>query len=259
MIRLDRRGSTVLPSTPMANEKKPGNMLDSLRAQSDAMRGQDSPVKRTPDEALKELDRRMWKSFKWLDEAVGHLAVIRPVINHEYRIDGVLSIASPQFDQGFVSYRRRPTAGQEVVEHIELFYRVALPKPIDLTFPVSSARSIDDRLRAAQLKFQYRAINDEDQVVRRGLFQVTPAVTAFIKFVPDYRRQTVEVTLRNVDRFETVAVEFAADKFDDPTLEDLIRFILGEDNAFLRRAPLVGIGAKKPAALPNEETTSYRV
>jgi hypothetical protein len=67
------------------------------------------------------------------------------------------------------------------------------------------------------------------------------------------------VTLRNVDRFETVVVEFAADKFEDTTLEDLVRFILGEDNAFLRHAPLVGIGPRKAALLPNEEVTSYRV
>ncbi len=240
-------------------EKKPGSLLDTLRVQSDAMRGQEQSAKRTPDEALKDLDRRMWKSFKWLDEAIGHLAVIRPVIAHEYRIPDVLSIPSPQFDQGFVSYRRKAMAGQDLVEHIELFYRLALPKPIDVTFPVSSARSVDDRLRAAQLKFQYRAIHDEDRVVRRGLFQVAAAVTAFIKFLPDYRRQTVEVTLRNVDRFETVIVEFAAEKFDDAALEDLVRFILGEDNAFLRRAPLVGIGTRKPAPLPNEEITSYRV
>ena len=33
----------------------------------------------------------------------------------------------------------------------------------------------------------------------------------------------------------------------------------GEDNAFLRHAPLVGIGARKAALLPNEEVTSYRV
>ncbi len=243
----------------MSTDKKPGTLLDALRAQSDAMRGQEVAAKKTPDEALKDLDRKMWKSFKWLDEAISHLAVIRPVINHEYRIQDVLTIASPQFDQGFASYRRRAFGGHEVVEHIELFYRLALPKPIDATFPVSSARAIDDRLRNAQLKFTYRAIHDDDHIVRRGLFQVTPAVTAFIKFLPDYRRQTVEVTLRNVDRFETVAVEFAADKFDDAVLEDLVRFILGEDNAFLRRAPLVGIGARKPQALPNEETTSYRV
>jgi hypothetical protein len=223
------------------------------------MRGQDKSAKRTPDDALKELDRKMWKSFKWLDEAIGHLAVIRPVVAHDYRVGDLLTIASPQFDQGFVSYRRKAFAGYEAVEYIELFYRLALPKAIDVTVPVSAVGGIDDQLRNAQLKFQYRALQDEDRVVRRGLFSVTPAVTGFVKFLPDYRRQSVEITLRNVDRFETVAVEFAADKFEDSTLEDLVRFILGEDNAFLRRAPLVGIGAKKAALLPNEEITSYRV
>jgi hypothetical protein len=243
----------------MATDKKSGNLLDTLRAQSDAVRGQDKGVRSTPEDALKELDRKVWKAFKWLDEAIGHLAVIRPVVAHEYRIADILTIASPQFDQGFVSYRRKAFAGYEAVEYIELFYRLALPKAIDVVVPVSAVGGVDDRLRAAQLKLQYRPVQDDDRVVRRGMFSVTPAVTGFVKFQPDYRRQAVEVTLRNVDRFETVIVEFAADKFVDSTLEDLVRFILGEDNAFLRRAPLVGIGARKPQLLPNEEVTSYRV
>ena len=243
----------------MATDKKPGKLLDTLRAQSDAMRGQEKDAKRSPDDALKDLDRKMWRAFKWLDEAIGHLAVIRPVVAHDYRITEILTISSPQFDQGFVSYRRKAFAGFEAVEYIELFYRLSLPKPIEIKVPVSAASGVDDRLRSAQLKFQYRAIQDEDGVVRRGLFTVTPAVTGYVSFRPDYRRQAVEMALRNVDRFETVSVEFAADKFEDSTLEDLVRFILGEDNAFLRRAPLVGIGAKKAALLPNEEVTSYRV
>jgi hypothetical protein len=243
----------------MSTDKKSANLLDSLRAQSDAMRGQEKSAKRTPDDALKDLDRKMWKAFKWLDEAIGHLAVIRPVVTHEYRITDILTIASPQFDQGFVSYRRKAFGGHEAVEYIELFYRLALPKPIEVAVPVSAVGGVDDRLRSAQLKFQYRPLQDDDRVVRRGMFTVTPAVTGFVKFQPDYRRQSVEVTLRNVDRFETVIVEFVADKFEDSTLEDLVRFILGEDNAFLRRAPLVGIGARKPHLLPNEEVTSYRV
>ncbi|MEO6928410.1 MAG: hypothetical protein ABI190_04525, partial [Casimicrobiaceae bacterium] len=203
----------------MAIDKKSGKLLETLRAQSDAMRGQEKSVKRTPDDALKDLDRRMWKSFKWLDEAIGHLAVIRPVVAHDYRVADILTIASPQFDQGFVSYRRKAFAGFEAVEYIELFYRLALPKPVEVTVPVSAASAVDERLRSAQLKFLYRALLDDDRIVRRGLFTITPAITGFVKFLPDYRRQTIEVTLRNVDRFETVAVEFAADKFEDSTLE----------------------------------------
>ncbi len=243
----------------MPDQKPSPNLLDALRAQSDALRGQDKSVKRTPDDALKELDRKMWRAFKWLDEAIGHLAVIRPVVAHDFRVGELLSIPSPQFDQGFVSYRRKAFGGHEAVEYVELFYRLSLPKPIDIAAPVSAVTAVDDQLRTAQLKFTYRPVQDDDRVVRKGRFTVTPAVTGFVRFLPDYRRQTVEVTLRNVDRFETVIVEFPADKFEDSTLEDLVRFVLGEDNAFLRRAPLVGVGARKPQLLPNEETTSYRV
>ena len=55
---------------------------------------------------------------------------------------------------------------------------------------------------------------------------------------PDYHRQVVQVTLRNVDRFESVHLEFEPDKIDEPALEDLVKFMMGESSAFLRRAPL---------------------
>ncbi len=244
---------------PKPAPKREGSLLETLRAQSDALRGSATAAKRAPEELLRDLDRKMSRSFKWLDEAVSHLEVIRPVVAHAYRLGDILTIASPQFDNGFLSFRRKALAGYEVVEWIELFYRVALAEPIVLKVAPGGANAIDDRLRAAQIKFQYRTEMDENRVARHGIFSIVAAVTAYVKFVPDYRRQTVEVTLRNVDRFETVALEFAADKFDEAALEDLVRLILGEDNAFLRRAPLVGVGAKKASSAANEVATTYRV
>ena len=89
------------------------------------------------------------------------------------------------------------------------------------------------------------------------MFTVDPAVLATIRFVPDYRRQTVEVTMRNVDRFEAVTLEFPADAIEEPALEDLIRLVLGEANTFLRRAPLAGIGSARRA--PEMAPAVYRV
>jgi hypothetical protein len=87
---------------------------------------------------------------------------------------------------------------------------------------------------------------------------VTPAVTGSIRFNPDYRLHTIGVRLTNVDRFETVDLDFKPEQIDEGALEDLVRLLLGESNAFLRRAPLAGVGAgKKPAAI--EEPVVYRV
>ena len=114
------------------------------------------------------------------------------------------------------------------------------------------------KLRGSQLQFQYRTEMDESRTHRYSFFVVQPAVTALIRFLPDYRRQTVEVTLRNVDRFESVALEFPATAIDEPVLEDLVRFVLGEANTFLRRAPLAGVGAgRRPAEIKGPEV--YRV
>jgi len=45
----------------------------------------------------------------------------------------------------------------------------------------------------------------------------------------------------NVDRFERTTLAFHSTEIDEPVLEDLVRLMLGENDAFLRRAPLAGI------------------
>jgi hypothetical protein len=70
------------------------------------------------------------------------------------------------------------------------------------------------------------------------LFRVQPVISASVRFQPDYHRQVIHVTLKNVDRFESVSLEFPPDKIDEAALEDLVKFMLGETSVFLRRAPL---------------------
>jgi hypothetical protein len=220
-------------------------LLDRLREQSDALRGQDTAKRRPVEEALSDIDRRLWRAFKWLDEALGHLEVIRPQVAHVFGLGSVLTITSPRYEKGFVSYRRKAYGGQELLEHVEVFYRMTQDKPIVLKVQPGAAVGIEERLRGAHLPYHYQTEQDEARVVRYGIFTVTPAVTASVRFAPDYRRQVIQVTLRNVDRFESVILEFAPAKLDEAALEDLVRFILGEANAFLRRAPLAGLGRRK--------------
>jgi len=229
----------------MPTNKPSGSLLETLRAQSDAVRGQGDAARRPVEESLVEIDRRLWRAFKWLDEAVAHLEVIKPAVAHEFRADDVVTIASPKFENGFLSFRRKPVAGHDVIEQIELFYRLTGDKPITVRVPAAAVNGVESRLNGCQLRFQVRTQIDGAQ--RTGVFTIEPAVVAMIRFVPDYRRRTVEVTMRNVDRFESVALEFPAEAIEEPALEDLVRLIMGQANTFLRRAPLAGIGAARRA------------
>jgi hypothetical protein len=230
-------GHPVKPLTSTAEPFKP-KLLDTLRACSETLRAQDQAARKPIEEALKEIDRGLWRAFRWLDEAVGHLEVIRPRIHHVFQLQNILTIERPEFDRGFVSFRRRALAGMEVLEHVEMFYRIEGSAPIVLRLNPAAAIGVEERLRASTLPFQYETEMDEKRIVRYGLFRVQPVISASVRFEPDYHRQVVHVTLRNVDRFESVSLEFAPDKVNEAALEDLVKFMLGETSAFLRRAPL---------------------
>jgi hypothetical protein len=228
----------------MADTAKP-SLLDALRAQSSAVRAQGEATRRPAEEALAHIDRLMWRTFRWLDEALGHLEVIRPQVGHRFTIANLVAIERPQYERGFVSYRRKPIAGQDLIEHVEVFYRLVGSEPIIVRVHPGSATGVEERLRTSTLPYQYDTEKDERRVVRNGVFRITPAISANIRFEPHYQTQTVEVLLRNVDRFESVALEFQPDSLDEAAMEDLIKLILGDRNGFLRRAPLAGFRSRR--------------
>jgi hypothetical protein len=234
-----------MPKTSAKPETLNASLLEQLREQSQAMRARGEASRKPMEEAIKDIDRILWRTFRWLDEVIGHLEVIRPRVNHAFHLGNLLSIERPTFDRGFVSFRRKSLVGLEVLEHVELFYRVEGDKPIVLRLNPAASQGLEERLRASTLPYQYQTEQDERRVVRYGLFHVQPQVTASVRFDADYPSQIVRVTLRNVDRFESVSLEFGPDKLTEAALEDLVKLITGEPNAFLRRAPLALIRGRR--------------
>jgi len=229
----------------MPESAKSSPLLESLRAQSTAVRAQGEAARRPAEVALAHIDQLLWRAFRWLDEALGHLEVIQPQVGHRFSIPNVVTIERPQYERGFVSYRRKPLGGQELLEHVEVFYRLLGTEPIVVRVHPGSAAAIEERLRGTTLPYQYDTEKDERRVIRNGVFRITPAIAANIRFEPNYQAQVVEVILRNVDRFESVALEFQPDRLDEEALEDMVKLILGDRNGFLRRAPLAGFRARR--------------
>jgi hypothetical protein len=228
----------------MSHPSRPSRFLDELRRQSDAVRRTES-AQRPVEDVLRELDRALWSGFRWLEEALRHLEVIRPAVQHAFGLPGILTIDHPRFERGFITSRRRALAGMDLLDYVELFYRLAGDDPILVKVQPGAAASVEARLRAAHLRFRYDTDMDEHRVVRNGVFAVAPEINACVRLAPDYHRQRVEVTLHNVDRFESVILDFPGMALDEAALEDLVHLVLGEGNQFLRRAPLAGMGARR--------------
>jgi len=233
----------------MVDSSKP-SLLEQLREKSEALRAEGEAARRPLEEGIKEIDRILWRAFRWLDEAIGHLAVIRPRVGHTFHLGTVMSLEKPRFDRGFVSFRRKPVASLEVLEHVELFYRLEGDKPVILRVPPMQAGAVEERLRGSTMPYQYQTEQDERRVVRYGVFHVQPQVSASVRLEPDYREQAVHVALRNVDRFESLHLEFQPDRLNEVALEQLVKFMMGESNGFIRLAPLKLIRAQRIEAPP---------
>ena len=239
------------------SDAKGSSLLSRLRQQSDAVRAAEAP-RRSTEDILQDMDQRLWRLYRFLDEALAHLAVIKPVVAHEFRIDQLASMSGLRFEQGFVSYRRRHLAGQELLDYVEAFYRLTGSQPMKLRVVPTAVGHLENRLRSAGIPFRYEAEVDERKVIKAGVFTITPAVTASVRCDPDYRSQEIGVRLTNVDRFESVNLEFKPEQFVEAAFEDLVRMMLGESIAFLHRAPLAGVGAARKAPAIDEPVV-YRV
>lgn len=223
-------------------------LLEALRARADAIRAQEVAARRPIEKAREQIDGCLWRTFRWFDEALGHLEVIRPTIARDFRLGNLIAFERPQFDRGFVSFRRRGLALQESLEQVEVFYRLMGPRAFVLRVRPGEATSVEERLRASMMEFRYETGQDNRGVVSYGVFRIEPVMRATIVFEPDYEREVIDVTLSNVDRFESVRLVFEADRLDVAALEDLVELMLGEPNGFLYRAPLALIRPRAAAA-----------
>jgi hypothetical protein len=221
------------------------SLLDELRQRSEALLAQRAAARLPEEKARQAIDGAMWRAFRWLDEVMGHLEVIRPEVQHRFRLADYLTFDRPQFETGFATFRRHGLATGERLEHVEMFYRLMAPKPLVVRVNPIAATAVEERLRAAALHFHSDIEHDAEKVVRYSVFRVEPTIRASVRFRPDYHRHVVDVMLRNVDRFESVTLEFEPTSLDDAALEDLVRFMLGESNAFLHRAPLAHVNSRR--------------
>ena len=227
-----------MPETPRRS------LLEELRQRSEALQSERAAARLPEEIARHEIDGALWRAFRWLDEAMGHLEVIRPDVEHRFRIGDYLTFDGLHIDSGFAAFRRHGLGTGDTLEQVEMFYRLAAPRPAVVRVDPIAAVAVDERLRAAALHFHSETELDKDRIVRQTVFHVDPTIRASVRFKPDYRGHAIDVMLRNVDRFESVLLEFEPTGIDEPALEDLVRLVLGESNAFLHRAPLAFVNSR---------------
>ncbi len=204
------------------------------------------------------IDQLLWHIHCWLEEVARYLETLRPPVTHEFRFSNLMIMRSLVMEQSFVSFRRQRFGEQELLDHVEFFYRLACPSSPIIRVPSISADDVETRLRVAGLAFETSPEMDQWRTVRAVQFKIIPEIKTTVRFEPDYVQHKIGVRLSNVDRFEVMQMVFSPAQLDEEALEDLVRLMLGESTSFLKRAPWVpNWRPTRPAFTPVRPTSRY--
>jgi hypothetical protein len=215
------------------------SFLDVLRSEYETV--QHTPTASMAVEDYKVIDARMRKSFRWLEKAVTYLNAIKSPIQHRFKLGHGIGFESPRFERGVLGQHTQNMRGFTVIDQINLYYHICVPKPITVEMWTIDAELAKKDLERANLKFVSRRIQDGDGAVRRCMLTVAPEIPAAVVFRVDYKTGTVTTTLANADRFDQLSLAFQSNGIKEQLLEDLLKFILGIDRAFLHHSRLSGI------------------
>ncbi|HTP47520.1 MAG TPA: hypothetical protein VMQ50_11435 [Casimicrobiaceae bacterium] len=226
----------------------PPSLLDQLRTRYEAAR--QSQHQQSDVEGFQAIDARMRKSFRWLERAITYLDGLKPTIDHRYDLGHGLVFESPKFSRGSVGQHERRIVGFPVLDEINIYYEIGAAKALALEVAPGSVALAEKALDDAGLQYTSRRVEDHGGTVHKCSLSVPPAIPASVLFNADYQTGLVSVALNNVDRLDRIRLEFHSNAIEEAALEDLVRLILGQDSAFLRRAPLAGLHPRQPAAEP---------
>ena len=215
------------------------SILDELKSQYEAART--STHTHDDVEGFEQINARLRKAYTWLDKAFSYLDGVKPAIAHRFDVGHGLVFENTRFGRGYVGQHERRIVGYPVLDEINIYYEIAAARPINIEVAPGAVAMAEKALDDAGLQYTCRRVEDQSGVVRKCVITVPPAIPAKVSFTVDYQTGIVTVPLVNVDRFDRVSLEFHSQHIDEAILDDLLKFILGRDQNFLRRAPLAGI------------------
>src|SRR5215831_16525159 len=218
---------------------EPVSLMEELRAQYEAARV--SPHEHADVPGFQEIDAQLRKAYRWLEKVIAYLDGLHPPIAHRFDLGHGIAFASPKFERGFVGHHEQRIVGFPVLDEINISYQIATAPPPPIEVAPGGVLLVEKLLDDAGLQYTARRVEDQGGIVRKCAISMPAQIPAGVAFQADYRTGAVRVSLLNVDRLDRVSLEFQSRAIDEPTLEDLVRLILGRSDAFLHRAPLVGI------------------
>jgi hypothetical protein len=215
-------------------------LLERLRAQADAVAAKRVQQLKLSREVIDRIDQRMHHVFQYFDEACKLLQVIAPPIKRYFELPHIVRYEGLHLERASVMFRKQRVQDRDIYDYVVVYYNLAGPPLSPLRVAIRRSPEIERALTHANIEYSC----DTDSTLQTGatynVFRIAPGLRCEVRFDPDFEHGRVVVTLRNVDRFEPVILDFETPALDTKALDDLVNLMLGKPSQFLLRAPLRG-------------------
>ena len=215
-------------------------LLEQLRAQADAVAAKRVQQLKLSREVVDRLDQRMHHVFQYFDEACKLLQVISPPVERSFELPHIARYEGLHLERASVMCRKQRLQDRDVYDYVVVYYSLAGPSPPPLRIAIRRSPEVERALVHANIEFSC----DTDSTVQSGatynVIRIAPGLRCEVRFDPDFEHGRIVATLRSVDRFEPVILDFETPALDTRALDDLVNLMLAKPSQFLLRAPLRG-------------------
>ena len=215
-------------------------LLEQLRAQADAVAAKRVQQLKLSREVVDRLDQRMHHVFQYFDEACKLLQVISPPVERSFELPHIVRYEGLHLEKASVTFRKQRLQDRDVYDYIVVYYSLAGPSPPALRVAIRRSPEVERALIHANIEFSCDTDSGVHSSATYNVIRIAPGLRCEVRFDPDFENGRIVATLRNVDRFEAVVLDFETPALDTKALDDLVNFMLAKPSGFLLRAPLRG-------------------
>jgi hypothetical protein len=215
-------------------------LLEQLRAQADAAATKRVQQLDLSREVIDRIDQRMHHVFQYFDEVCKLLTVIQSPVERHFDLPHITRYERLHVERASVTFRKQRLQDRDAYDYVVVYYNLVGPPPPPLRVAIRRSPEIERALAHAGIEFN----SDTESKVQGGtaynIIRIAPGLRCEVRFDPDFENGRIVVTLRNVDRFEPVILDFETAALNTRVLDELVNFMLAKPSQFLLRAPLRG-------------------
>jgi hypothetical protein len=210
-------------------------LLDDLRAEADAARGQHAARAKTSAERIAATEECAKRLVGYWAALHADLNAITPKIGRRFELERDLILQDLQLNQFRVDHRKKYIGEEHVTDYaLVIFEQTSTSLPNPLKVKRSSAEYEKTRLRLFEvgIKAEEDILRDSDQRMLRAEFAFAPAISAGVRFGFDHDRMVLDIRMKNVEFAGLLYAEFDVEQVNQTFLEDLTKYLIDRANTF---------------------------